>query len=129
MARILVIDDDKSFLDMLVQTLTHEGHEVAYTCDSEMGFEMLIEGLPDLLITDILMPNKDGLELLLDIQKRGISMPIIAISGGGRSLSKAFSLEAAHDLGAVEILAKPFTRQELKSVIAKALQRVVPPSS
>ena len=121
MANILVIDDDDQFRTMLVQMLTLDHHHVNIATDGEMGLNMLTKCSPELIITDILMPKLDGIELILELSRRNISIPIIAMSGGRRSISAEFNLESAALMGVKATLAKPFAREELRKAVAKAL--------
>lgn len=121
MANILVIDDDDQFRTMLVQMLTLDNHKVSIATDGEMGLNMLEKYSPELIITDILMPKLDGIEFILELSRRNISIPIIAMSGGRRSISAEFNLESAALMGVKVTLAKPFAREELRKAVIKAL--------
>lgn len=121
MAHILVIDDDNQFRTMLVQMLSLDGHHVKIATDGEMGLDILIKNPPELIITDILMPKLDGIELILELSRRNITIPIIAVSGGRRSISAEFNLESAALMGVKVTLSKPFAREELRQAVAKAL--------
>jgi CheY-like chemotaxis protein len=120
-ANILVIDDDEQFRAMLVQMLTLEAHHVSIATDGQMGLTMLAQKTPDLIITDILMPKMDGIDFILELARRHVSIPIIAVSGGRRSISAEFNLESAALLGVKATLAKPFVRDDLRKALAKAL--------
>jgi CheY-like chemotaxis protein len=120
MARILVIDDEAPVRDVLVKFLKLWGHEVRAASDGRKG---LVEGeqfLPDLLITDIVMPEKDGLETIMEFRNRLPNVRIIAMSGGGR-VNAVDYLKISGKIGATATLAKPFSRDELEAAIAKAL--------
>lgn len=121
MAHILVIDDDEQFRSMLVQMLTIDKHQVTIACDGEEGLALCDREQPELIITDILMPHLDGIELIMELQKRGNAVPIIAVSGGRRSISADFNLESASLMGVKAVLAKPFARADLRQTIEKAL--------
>jgi CheY-like chemotaxis protein len=121
MAHILVIDDDEQFRSMLVQMLTIDKHLVTIARDGEEGLALCGREKPELIITDILMPHLDGIELIMELQKRGNAVPIIAVSGGRRSISAEFNLESASLMGVKAVLAKPFTRADLRQTIETAL--------
>lgn len=121
MPRILLIDDDEQFRGMLVQMLTADAHQVTIACDGEEGLRLAPQVKPDLIITDILMPRKDGIETILALNEAGSKVPIIAISGGRRAISAEFNLESASLAGVKATLAKPFARAELRAAIHKAL--------
>ena len=121
MAHILVIDDDEQFRAMLVQMLTQDGHQVAIAADGEEGLRLIGQAAPELIITDILMPKKDGMDLLLELDRADSPIPVIAVSGGRRSITAEFNLDSAALLGARAVLAKPFTRTDLRQAVANVL--------
>lgn len=122
MARILLIDDDEQLRNMMIQMLTHDGHQLSVASDGEEGLAMSRSAQPDLIITDVLMPKMDGIELILALQKLDLNVPIVAMSGGRRAVSAEFNLESATLIGVKATLSKPFTRQELRNAIEKALR-------
>jgi CheY-like chemotaxis protein len=121
MAHILLIDDDEQFRTMLSQMLSQDHHQVTVACDGEEGLRLARQVAPDLIITDILMPNMDGLDTIMALNHDARKIPIIAISGGRRSLSADFNLESAAMIGVKVTLAKPFDRAALRLAIDKAL--------
>jgi len=121
MAHILVIEDDEQFREMLVQMLTTDSHRVTFACDGEEGLRLSKQVKPELIITDILMPKMDGIETIMQLSKQGNGIPIIAISGGRRSISAEFNLQSATLMGVKATLAKPFTRADLRQAIEQAL--------
>lgn len=121
MAHILVVDDDEQFRGMLVQMLSQDGHRVSIAHDGEAGVRMSKEVMPELIITDILMPHMDGIEFIMELNRRAAGIPIIAVSGGRRSISADFNLESAAMVGVKAVLAKPFARADLRSAIVQAL--------
>ncbi len=121
MANILVIDDDEDICDLLQIVLTADGHQVALAEDGEKGIELYRKKKFDLIITDILMPNKDGINVIVDIINGGNRVPIIAISGGRRAISSDFNLQSAELLGVTATLKKPFTASEMRRTIKKIL--------
>jgi CheY-like chemotaxis protein len=120
MARILIIDDDEGMRGSLAHTLEKLGHEVSAAADGKAGVARAIESEPDLVITDLIMPEKEGLETIMDLRALHPRIRIIAMSGGGR-LSNEDYLHLAKRFGAKISLAKPFTREELKAALAEAL--------
>lgn len=121
MAHILVIDDDEQFRGMLVQMLSLDSHHVSFAHDGEEGLRMSKEISPDLIVTDILMPHMDGIELIRELARRAAGIPIIAVSGGRRSISADFNLESASMMGVKATLSKPFARADLRQAIEQAL--------
>ena len=111
MAEILVIDDDARFRRVIAQILTRAGHDVRQAKDGVQGLAVCRERLPELVITDIVMPEKEGIETILELSRERVPIPVIAISGA------PFYLNAARKLGAAASLAKPFSAEELLAVV------------
>jgi len=86
-----------------------------------MGLSLISKTPPDLIITDILMPKMDGIDFILELARRHISIPVIAVSGGRRSISAEFNLQSAALLGVKATLSKPFVRDDLRLALTKAL--------
>ncbi len=120
MSTILVIDDDSQVLQVLSEMLRLEGHEVTMAENGREAMRCYDTQAFDLVITDIIMPDREGLETIADLRQRSKSLPIIAISGGGRSGSMDY-LETARYLGADTTLSKPFGREELIRAVNAAL--------
>ncbi len=118
MARILVIDDDSQCRDMLKELLSYNGHEVITASDGDLGLKTFYAEKFDLLICDLIMPKKDGMEVIKEIRKKDPNIKILAISGGDESFPASSYLNASQKLlGANYILDKPFTNDEfIKSV-------------
>ena len=112
MSAILVVDDDLSVLDVMSEMLRLEGHVVTVAENGKEAIDQVAANNIDLVITDLIMPEKEGLETIADIRRSHADMPIIAISGGGR-LGPMDYLETAKFIGADATLAKPFARAEL----------------
>jgi DNA-binding response OmpR family regulator len=124
MARILVIDDEDLILATLNNVLSLAGHEVLTARDGAQGLAMFERQPVDLVVTDIIMPEKEGVETIIELRRRRPNLPIIAISGGGRIKMKSEEiLVAAAKLGANEILAKPFEPAALCAAVARLLNR------
>lgn len=121
MKKILIVDDDDLFREMLQEMVTREGYTVRVACNGQEGLEAVRSWSPDLLITDILMPEKDGIELITELQDQYQSLPIIAVSGGRRTISMEFNLESARLIGVRATLAKPFSREQLRKAIEQAM--------
>jgi CheY-like chemotaxis protein len=120
MARILLIDDDDSVRTMLRLTLTEFGHTVTEARNGNEGLDKFADSHADLVITDIVMPEKEGIEVIMELRKRQPQLRIMAISGGGRIDSQDY-LRIARFSGANKVLAKPFSSEELMSAIAELL--------
>jgi DNA-binding response OmpR family regulator len=120
MQRILVIDDDDGIRAIVQLFLERKGYEVVCAADGEEGIRIFERASPQLIITDIIMPNKEGIGTIMQIRSRDSMIPIIAISGGARTDNIDF-LQMARKLGANESLAKPFTPQELVAAVRRLL--------
>ncbi len=121
MSRILVIDDDPLIREMLTSSLKRAGYEVQSAPDGNAALKIHEATPADLIITDIIMPEKDGLETIQDFRRLFPAVKIIAMSGGGRIGADNY-LHIAKNLGAQTILRKPFTFEELLEVVEKLLQ-------
>lgn len=120
MARIVLIDDDEDVRRTLVRMLEIAGHEIHEAADGNSGIELCLRVDPQLVITDILMPEKEGIETIMTLKRDHPALRIIAISGGGRSGAMDF-LDMARSLGADEALQKPFRRAELLDIVNRLL--------
>jgi DNA-binding response OmpR family regulator len=120
MALILVIDDQELVRASIRITLEAAGHEVDEAEDGEVGVKLQEERLFDVVITDILMPVKEGIETIVDLRRNYEDLKIIAISGGSRSKTMDY-LKAATSLGADKVLSKPFSNEELLSCVNECL--------
>jgi CheY-like chemotaxis protein len=116
MARILLIDDDEPVRTTLRLTLEHFGHTVIEARDGTEGLARFQHAIADLVITDIVMPEKDGLEVLRELRRMHPSVKIIAISGAGRD-SGAGYLQMAKLMGATKVLTKPCSADVLRAAI------------
>ncbi|MDY7574824.1 response regulator [Actimicrobium sp. CCI2.3] len=121
MAHILVVEDDLQFRQMLVHMLVKDGHEVTIASNGMEAMRWLDTIQPDLILTDILMPQMDGVEIILALSQSSKDIPIIAMSGGRRAISSQFNLESASLLGVKEVLTKPFSHADLRRVIGAML--------
>jgi CheY-like chemotaxis protein len=121
MPRILVIEDDLAFREPLVKMLTNDGHFVTVAGDGVEALKLLETLRPDLIITDVLMPKMDGIEVIMELSRSGSPVPMIAMSGGRRSVTADFNLGSAEIMGARVMLAKPFSREDLRRAIQQAL--------
>ena len=120
MARILVVEDEEHVRDVVRQMLEQAGHEVRVAADGDQALGVWERWQPDLVFTDILMPNKGGLVLIKDLRERAPRLPIVATSGGGRT-GKLNFLSTARTFRGVVTLKKPFSRQELLDAVHQAL--------
>jgi DNA-binding response OmpR family regulator len=118
--KILVIEDDPEIRDLISCILEMEGHSVIVAEDGVRGVARHRAELPDLVITDMIMPEQGGAETIVQIRQESPDARIIAVSGGGR-LDGAHPLTIAKKLGVMETLHKPFTAEELVACIIRSL--------
>jgi CheY-like chemotaxis protein len=123
MTHILVIDDDEMFRTMIVHMLSQDHCRVSSAGDGEEGLRLAMELKPDLIVTDILMPHKDGIEMMMALKEADNKIPIIAISGGRRAITDACNLQSTETMGVSAILSKPFARADLLNAIKTALKQ------
>ena len=121
MPRILLIDDDDQVRGVIGRLLTREGYEVIEASDGEEGLDRFNETNPDLVLTDIIMPNKEGIETISLIKKKNPDAKIIAMSGGGQYVSVETCLETAKLAEIEQVLQKPFESKQLLEMIRGAL--------
>jgi CheY-like chemotaxis protein len=121
MTSILVVDDDDEFRSMLVESLSQAGYAVTEARDGREGLHMYRNHPRDLIITDLIMPEKEGLETIEEFRRDYPGIRIIAISGGSRHGPFDY-LKMARALGARQVLAKPFSRQEILDAITQVLE-------
>src|SRR3954452_19874294 len=121
MNRILIIDDDQLIRDVMARALEQAGYRVDVAVDGREGTQRFRAEHFDLVIVDIWMPEKDGLETLMEIRRNTPHAKVIAMSGGGR-LGMTSPLEWAKRLGAVAVLVKPFSVVELLVTLRKATE-------
>ena len=123
MRRILVIDDDDLVRDTLLRILARAGSDVAGAKDGREGVDRFRESPPDLILTDVIMPDQDGIETIVELRRLDPKLPIIAISGGGRAKAMQF-LDAAHKLGANKVMSKPVKQADLLTAISELLEKI-----
>lgn len=116
MARILVIDDEQPIRDMLKKVLETAGHDVEVAQNGKVGVELQQKQPAELVITDLFMPEKEGLETIMELQRDFPGVKIIAISGGDRKGTLDF-LPMSKKLGAQIALKKPFSMSEVLEAV------------
>src|SRR5659263_332114 len=122
MAKILVLDDELSILLMIKKMLEKAGHEVSLALNGKEGVELFERSKPDLLITDIIMPEKEGLETIFELRRKHPELKIIAISGGGR-ISPDGYLPGAKLFGADMVFEKPLIQKEFMQAVSLLLNK------
>ena len=127
MARILIIDDESQIRSMLRLMLERVGYEVAEAPDGIEGIRQYRENPADLIITDLIMPNKDGIGMIIDLKKEFPKVKIIAMSGGGVNRPEGY-LDGAKKLGATRTLTKPIDRDEMLKAVKDTLKDTTAPT-
>jgi len=134
-AQILVVDDDRAFCETIAKCLAQRGYDVVCADGGEAAAEAIEERKPDLIVTDVMMPGMDGIDLINWLHDHAIDVPVIAISGEGiagrdgeagempvmQLCDRTGGRAAAAALGAVSVLQKPFGRSTLEGAVAQAL--------
>lgn len=119
MAHILIVEDERALAEALARYLRSQGHEVRKTASAREAAR--IAGDMDLVLTDINMPDMDGIELIIELREHCPEVPVIAMSGGGL-FDKRMLLDAAGTLGAVRLLEKPFGLDALEVAVMEVLR-------
>jgi DNA-binding response OmpR family regulator len=120
MRKILIIDDDEQMRNLLCRAMEYAGFEVEAAADGRKGLRFFEESSYDLVITDLIMPEQEGMETITFLRKNHPDVKIIAISGGGRIGPETY-LPAALELGADLAFAKPFPIDDLINAVKKLL--------
>lgn len=120
--KILVIDDDEAIRECIAYFLEEAGHSVVSCSDGFEGIKLFSQETFDLVVTDIMMPGKDGLGTIIEMEKANPGIAILAISGVDM---KETLLDAAEIFGAIHTLKKPFTREQLLWAVGDALDTSV----
>lgn len=121
MKKILIIDDEPHILLMLKKMLEKYDYEIDLAANGVEGLELFRKSKPELVITDIIMPEKEGLETIREMRRIRPDLQIIAMSGGGKVSADSY-LEIARIFGAKKVIAKPFTKQEMVSAVQELLK-------
>lgn len=116
--KILVVDDEKPIADILQFNLKKEGYEVFCAYDGNEALDLVEEIIPDLILLDIMLPNRDGMEVCREIRKK-YEMPIIMLTAKDSEIDKVLGLE----LGADDYVTKPFSTRELLARVKANLRR------
>lgn len=118
MGKILLIEDDKFSANGIIELLTNEGFFVDHAVNGKVAFELLKEFSYDLIITDIMMPELDGIKFLHRIRSINIDVPVIVVT----AYDTTENMIAVYELGAVEILEKPFELDNFLNLIREILE-------
>ncbi len=116
MKKILIIDDEEAIRQMVKRLVEKAGYTAELASNGEEGIMMIEEASFDLVITDIIMPRKEGIEIITAIRKDYPEIRVIAMSGGGRFTPEGY-LRSAKILGADRVFTKPFNHREMMEAI------------
>jgi DNA-binding response OmpR family regulator len=119
MARVLIVEDDQALCSVLQQTLENVGHAVTIAESGRTAIRLLRKDPFDLVLTDLVLPDQDGIEIIMMLRKERPAMPILAMSG--RLSNAPLYLAIAQKLGAKQTLSKPFTREQLLAAVTELL--------
>ena len=125
MVRILVVEDEPGIAFSLESDLQTEGYEVALVADGVEALQRALAQTFDLILLDVMLPNKDGFEVCRELRHRGVKTPIILLTAKAQEAEKVLGLEA----GADDYVTKPFSPRELRARIRALLRRAAPESS
>lgn len=127
MPRLLLVEDEPGLVLTLTDRLTSEGFEVESATDGEFGFKLALSNQFDILILDVMLPKKNGFDIIRDLRQRGIETPVLMLTARGQVVDKVVGLK----LGADDYLTKPFDMMELMVRLEVLLRRrsYVPPAS
>jgi DNA-binding NtrC family response regulator len=121
MAHVLIVDDDTLMREMLLAMMDMDGISASGAENGNVALKLLRANTYDLIITDILMPEKEGIETIMEIKNEWPDLPIIAISGGGK-LNPEIYLQLSKNLGARYSFNKPFTKEQMMFAVRNCLQ-------
>ncbi len=119
MKKILIVEDDPAILKGLISSLETEGFGVVSTSDGEEGFKLARTLNINLIILDVMLPNKDGFEICKDLRKNGVTTPVLMLTSKKEEIDKVLGLE----IGADDYMTKPFSVRELLARIKAILRR------
>jgi CheY-like chemotaxis protein len=119
--RILIIDDDPNILELYSRLLKKHGYDTVEAQNGKIGMKLYRENPTDLIITDVVMPEKEGIEVIRELRRDFPDAKIVAISGGGIATSGTMCLQIADRLGACRTFTKPISTAELLKAVQELL--------
>lgn len=124
MAKILLVDDNLDLLKLLNEVIRRNGHDAVMAQDGQVALDLAKREQFDLVITDLIMPEKEGIETIMAFKKLHPATKIIAMSGGGAGVAARDYLVIARSLGVTRTLVKPFSTQELMDTVSHELAEI-----
>jgi DNA-binding response OmpR family regulator len=119
MARILIVEDEVDLAEGLKDNFEFDGHDVTLAYDGEDGYNKAINERPEIILLDLMLPKKSGLDMCRELRAQGIDIPIIMLTARGQEIDKVLGLE----LGADDYITKPFSIRELLARVKAVLRR------
>lgn len=126
MATVLVVDDEDSVRELVIAMIEPLGYDIVEATNGEEASAACKATTLDLIITDIVMPDKNGIDFIMEVKKEYPDVPVIAISGGGGIAGRYDYLKIAKLVGAHNILKKPFDAKELRTAVSEAIENCTP---
>jgi CheY-like chemotaxis protein len=121
MPRVLVIEDNRDLRELMQVILQHAGYDVELAADGQIGMQAQRARPADVVVTDIFMPNQDGIETIAQFRQEYPDLKVIVMSGDGKLSNRSAHLTTARELGVRALLPKPFDEDELLDTIRGAL--------
>ena len=122
MKTYLIVDDEPDVAEMISETLQEAGVNIELALNGADALKILSNKKIDLVITDVVMPDTNGIDLIMNLKNSYADIPIVAFSGGGGIDGRFDYLEIAKLVGASDILRKPFSAESLRKSVSAALQ-------
>ncbi len=119
MSRILIVEDEPAMAAALMDGFGYEGYSIEHAADGELAMDALRERPPDLMVLDVMLPKKSGLDICKELRAEGSRLPIIMLSARSQELDKVLGLK----LGADDYVTKPFSFAELLARVEACLRR------
>ncbi|QFT90152.1 Alkaline phosphatase synthesis transcriptional regulatory protein PhoP [Bacillus sp. THAF10] len=120
MKKILIVDDEQSIVTLLQYNLEHAGYDVTVAMDGESGLNKALENKFDIIVLDLMLPKKDGIEVCKELRQQKVNTPILMLTAKDDEFDKVLGLE----LGADDYMTKPFSPREVVARIKAILRRV-----
>lgn len=121
MANVLIIDDEESVLTLMSEILAQDGHDITVASTGAEGVKKYSADTIDIVITDLVMPEKSGLDLIMELRIINPKVKVIAISGGGGINGRFDYLPIAKLVGALKVIKKPFQVSEVKTAVSSLI--------
>lgn len=116
---VLIVEDERAIVEILKFNLKHEGYETMEALDGEAGLRLALEGDPDLILLDVMLPKMNGFDICAEIRRAGKVTPVIMLTAREEETDKIFGLEA----GADDYITKPFSMRELMARVKANIRR------